>query len=129
MASDAGGYHAAHETYTGEGTQSLLVTDTLVDASTSVFWNNNDNTKQIIHGSSLTELLTSGASKNASWGGFQTFSIDPETDCIGDLYLSITLNLDTPDTPLDGDLNPKTITTMLQKPSSLSILCPLSLLV
>ena len=118
MASDAGGYHAAHETYTGEGTQSLLVTDTLVDASTSVFWNNNDNTKQIIHGSSLTELLTSGASKNASWGGFQTFSIDPETDCIGDLYLSITLNLDTPDTPLDGDLNPKTITTMLQKPSS-----------
>jgi hypothetical protein len=117
MASDAAGYHAAHETYTGEGTQSLLVTDTIDDASTSVFWNNNDDTKQIIHGSSLTELLTSGASKNASWGGFQTFSIDPETDCIGDLFLSITLNLDTPDTPLDSDLNPKTITTMLQKPS------------
>ena len=32
--------------------------------------------------------------------------------------LSITLNLNVPDSPLDTELNPKTLTTLLQKPSS-----------
>tara|TARA_B110001452_G_scaffold266916_1_gene275044 strand:- start:96 stop:6785 length:6690 start_codon:yes stop_codon:yes gene_type:complete len=118
MATDSVGYHAVHETYTGTGTQSLLVTDKLDTDTRSVFWNDNDTTKQIIHGSVLSELLTAGTSKGCTWGGHQTFSIDPETDCIGDLYLSITLNLNVPDTPLDTELNPKTLTTLLQKPSS-----------
>lgn len=118
MTTDSAGYHAALETYTGDGTQSLLVTDKLDTNTRSVFWNDNDTTKQTIHGSVLSELLTSSTSKSGTWGGHQTFSIDPETDCIGDLYLSITLNLNVPDSPLDTELNPKTLTTMLQKPSS-----------
>ena len=114
---EVAGYHAALESYNGSGTQFSKVTDKLEEASSSVFWNDNDITKQIIYGSSLNELTTSATSKSADWGGIQTFSIDNKTDCIGDLYLSISLEFDTPDTPLDTELNPRTITTMLQKPS------------
>jgi len=118
QAEEVAGYYAALESYDGSGPQSLMATDKIEEASRSVFWNNNDTTKQIIHGSSLCELTTSGTSKSANWGGNQTFSIDNKTDCIGDLYLSISLEFNTPDTPLDTELNPRTITTLLQKPSS-----------
>lgn len=114
---EIGGYYAAIETYNGEGTQSLSVTDTNDSNSSSVFWDKNDKHKQIVHGHSLSELSMSGISKSASWGGVQTFTIDNETDCIGDVYICLTVDFDTPDTPLDHDLSPKTITTLLQKPS------------
>lgn len=114
---EIGGYYAAIETYNGEGTQSLSVTDTNDSNSSSVFWDKNDKHKQIVHGHSLSELSMSGISKSASWGGVQTFTIDNETDCIGDVYICLTVDFDTPDTPLDSDLSPKTITTLLQKPS------------
>ena len=115
---EVAGYYAALESYNGSGPQSLVATDKIEEASRSVFWNDNDTTKQIIHGSSICELTTSGTSKSADWGGIQTFSIDNKTDCIGDLYLSISLEFNVPDTPLDKELNPRTITTLLQKPSS-----------
>ncbi len=112
------GYYASIESYNGEGTQSLSVTNTINSNSKSVFFNENEKTKQIIHGHSLSELTISGNSKSAFWGGVQVFSIDDETDCIGDLYLCLTVKFNKPDTPLDSDLSPKTITTLLQKPSS-----------
>ena len=125
---EVAGYYAALESYNGSGPQSLVATDKLEEASRSVFWNDNDTTQQIIHGCSLCELTTSGTSKSANWGGNQTFSIDNKTDCIGDLYLSITVEFNTPDTPLDTELNPRTITTLLQKPSSREALKDSSLL-
>ena len=117
---DAIGAEASISVYNDTGTQSLASTDTYSgeDKKMSLFWDKNDKDKQIVHGHSLSELTISGTSKSASWGGVQTFTIDNETDCIGDLYLSIKLDFDTPDTPLDADLSPKTITTLLQKPSS-----------
>ena len=117
---DAIGAEASISVYNDTGTQSLASTDTYSgeDKKMSLFWDKNDKDKQIVHGHSLSELTISGTSKSASWGGVQTFTIDNETDCIGDLYLSIKLDFDTPDTPLDADLSPQTITTLLQKPSS-----------
>ena len=117
---DAIGAEASISVYNDTGTQSLASTDTYSgeDKKMSLFWDKNDKDKQIVHGHSLSELNISGTSKSASWGGVQTFTIDNETDCIGDLYLSIKLDFDTPDTPLDADLSPQTITTLLQKPSS-----------
>ena len=114
---ETSGYYAAIETYNGEGTQSLIVTDTIDSNSSSFFWNKNDKQKQIVHGHSLSELNISGISKSASWGGVQTFTIDNETDCIGDIYICLTVDFNTSDTPLDSDLSPKTVTTLLQKPS------------
>ena len=113
------GYYAAIETYNGEGTQSLIATNTVDSESSSVFWNKNDKQKQTVHGHSLSELNISGISKSASWGGVQTFTIDNETDCIGDIYICLTVDFNTSDTPLDSDLSPKTITTLLQKPSNI----------
>ena len=53
---ETSGYYAAIETYNGEGTQSLIVTDTIDSNSSSVFWNKNDKQKQTVHGHSLSEL-------------------------------------------------------------------------
>ena len=95
---------AAHASYNGSGTQGLAVTNKISDANkgdvVSVFWNETDTTRQLLYGSSTLEIPTSGSGKNASWGGSQIFTVNNDIDCLGDIYLSVTVDMNTPsDTP------------------------------
>ena len=95
---------AAHASYNGSGTQGLAVTNKISDASqgdvVSVFWNETDTTRQLLYGSSTLEIPTSGSGKNASWGGSQIFTVNNDIDCLGDMYLSVTVDMNVPtDTP------------------------------
>ena len=95
---------AAHASYNGSGTQGLAVTNKISDANqgdvVSVFWNESDTTRQLLYGSSTLEIPTSGSGKNASWGGSQIFTVNNDIDCLGDMYLSVTVEMNTPvDTP------------------------------
>ena len=50
---------AAHAAYNGSGTQGLAVTNKIQDEEsdvTSVFWNKNDTTRQLLHGSTILEV-------------------------------------------------------------------------
>jgi len=91
---------AAHASYNGSGTQGLAVTNKISDANqgdvVSVFWNETDTTRQLLYGSSTLEVPTSGSGKNASWGGSQIFTVNNDIDCLGDMYLSVTVDLNTP---------------------------------
>ena len=91
---------AAHASYNGSGTQGLAVTNKISDASSgdvvSVFWNDNDTTRQLLYGSSTLEVPTSGSGKNASWGGNQIFTVNNDVDCVGDMYLSVVVELNKP---------------------------------
>jgi len=91
---------AAHASYNGSGTQGLAVTNKISDSSTgdvvSVFWNDNDTSRQLLYGSSTMEVPTSGSGKNASWGGSQIFTVNNDVDCVGDMYLSLAVELNKP---------------------------------
>ena len=91
---------AAHASYNGSGTQGLAVTNKINDSSTgdvvSVYWNDNDTARQLVYGSSTMEVPTSGSGKNASWGGSQIFTVNNDVDCVGDMYLSVTVDLNKP---------------------------------
>jgi len=91
---------AAHASYNGSGTQGLAVTNKISDANkgdvVSVFWNETDTTRQLLYGSSTLEIPTSGSGKNASWGGSQIFTVNNDIDCLGDIYLSVTVDMNTP---------------------------------
>ena len=91
---------AAHASYNGSGTQGLAVTNKISDANqgdvVSVFWNETDTTRQLLYGSSTLEVPTSGSGKNASWGGSQIFTVNNDIDCLGDMYLSVTVDMNTP---------------------------------
>ena len=87
---------AAHAAYNGSGTQGLAVTNKIHDDDgdvMSVFWNKNDTTRQLLYGSSIIEIPSSGAS-NISYGGSRLFTVNNDIDCLGDLYLQ--LGVDTP---------------------------------
>ena len=104
---------AAHASYNGSGTQGLAVTNKINDTSsgdvTSVYWNDNDTVRQLVYGSSTMEVPTSGSGKNASWGGSQIFTVNNDVDCVGDMYLSVTIDLNKP--AASGDSTPHTMIT------------------
>ena len=89
---------AAHASYNGSGTQGLAVTNKINPADgevMSVFWNKNDTTRQLLYGSSTIEIASSGTGGTASFGGSQVFTINNDIDCLGDLYVQVSLNVDT----------------------------------
>lgn len=114
----ATGAHSSISSYDMTGTQSLAVTDTFSeDDNMSVFWNKNDTTRQIIHGVNTKQIPSSISTKDTSWGGTQIFDISTDIDALGNLYVSIVVELDTPDSQLDPG-PPKTLTTLLRRPST-----------
>ena len=115
----ATGAYSSISSYDKSGTQSLAVTDTLSgeDKVMSVFWNKNDTTKQLIHGTHTKQIPSTISTKDTSWGGTQIFDIDKNVDALGNLYVSIIIELDTPGAQLDPG-PPKTLTTLLRRPSA-----------
>ena len=84
---------AAHASYNGSGTQGLAATNSVADPlASSVFWNKNDTSRQILHGSALIEVQSSGAS-TLGFGGSRLFTINNDIDCLGDLYLQLGADL------------------------------------
>jgi len=88
---------AAHAAYNGSGTQGLAVTNKIHEDDgdvMSVFWNKNDTTRQLLFGSSVVEIPSSGAS-TLSYGSSRIFTINNDIDCVGDMYLQLTAKFPT----------------------------------
>jgi hypothetical protein len=87
---------AAHAAYNGSGTQGLAVTNKIQDQEgdvMSVFWNKNDTTRQLLHGSTVLEVPASGGSGNDSnFDSTQIFDVNNDIDCLGDMYLELHLS-------------------------------------
>ena len=87
---------AAHAAYNGSGTQGLAVTNKIQDQEgdvMSVFWNKNDTTRQLLHGSTVLEVPASGGSGNVSnFNSTQIFDVNNDIDCLGDMYLELHLS-------------------------------------
>ena len=86
---------AAHAAYNGSGTQGLAVTNKIQDDEgdvMSVFWNKNDTTRQLLYGSAVVEIPSSGAN-TVNYGGSRLFTVNNDIDCLGDMYLEITATL------------------------------------
>ena len=83
---------AAHASYNGSGTQGLAVTNKITSNDSdvmSLFYNKNDTTRQLLYGSSIMEIPTSGVSGTTSWGGNQIFTVNNDIDALGDLYIQV----------------------------------------
>ena len=94
---------AAHAAYNGSGTQGLAVTNKIQEEGdvTSVFWNKNDTTRQLLHGSTILEVPASGNNGNVDFGGSKIFTINNDIDCLGDIYVNMKVNI-TNNFTLDG---------------------------
>tara|TARA_B100000902_G_scaffold399654_1_gene471608 strand:+ start:313 stop:6093 length:5781 start_codon:yes stop_codon:yes gene_type:complete len=112
----ATGAHTAISAYDNTGTQSLASTNKITSDSMSVFWNKNDTTKQIIHGVQTKQIPSSIATRDTSWGGTQIFEVPRDLDALGNIHLSVIIELDTPPELNHGP--PETITTLLRRPST-----------
>jgi len=89
---------AAHASYNGSGTQGLAVTNKITANDSdvmSVFWNKNDTTRQLLYGSSTIEIASSGTGGTASFGGSQVFTVNNDIDCLGDMYVAVSVKIDT----------------------------------
>ena len=89
---------AAHASYNGSGTQGLAVTNKITSPDgdvMSVFWNKNDTTRQLLYGSSTIEIASSGTGGSASFGGSQVFTVNNDIDCLGDVYVALSVKVDT----------------------------------
>jgi len=112
---------AAHAAYNGSGTQGLAVTNKIQDQEgdvMSVFWNKNDTTRQLLHGSTILEVPASGGSGNVSnWKSTQIFDINNDIDCLGDMYLEISLDGSkiAPDNAKKFEFKPQTIASFIQR--------------
>jgi len=87
---------AAHAAYNGSGTQGLAVTNKIQDQEgdvMSVFWNKNDTTRQLLHGSTVLEVPASGNNGNVDFGGSKIFTINNDIDCLGELYLNMKVGI------------------------------------
>jgi hypothetical protein len=96
---------AAHAAYNGSGTQGLAVTNKITGNEgdvMSVFWNKNDTTRQLLHGSSIIEIPISGNGNSASLSSI--FQVNNDIDAIGDLYLQISATTGSAVTYLDSTL-------------------------
>ena len=71
---------AAHAAYNGSGTQGLAVTNKIHDDDgdvMSVFWNKNDTTRQLLHGSTVIEIpSSSGTGGGSQFNSTQIFDIN-----------------------------------------------------
>ena len=102
---------AAHAAYNGAGTQGLAVTNKLNDAGdvTSVFWNKNDTTRQLLHGSSYVEVVSSGSSGRVNnFGSSRIFTVNNDIDLLSDIYLDINFSVDISDGAPGTASNPTT---------------------
>ena len=109
---------AAHAAYNGSGTQGLAVTNKIHDDDgdvMSVFWNKNDTTRQLLYGSSIIEIPSSGAS-TIDFGGSRLFTVNNDIDCLGDMYLEITGAL-----PSYSSADSPNITPIVQKPKAFAL--------
>ena len=91
---------AAHAAYNGSGTQGLAVTNKIQDQEgdvMSVFWNKNDTTRQLLHGSTLLEVPASGNNGNTNFGGTKIFTINNDIDCLGEIYVHTVLDINVKD--------------------------------
>jgi hypothetical protein len=87
---------AAHAAYNGAGTQGLAVTNKINDTGdiTSVFWTKNDTTRQLLHGSSLVEVVSSGSSGQVNtFGSSKIFTINNDVDVLGDMFLDLKMKV------------------------------------
>ena len=87
---------AAHAAYNGAGTQGLAVTNKIDVAGdvTSVFWTKHDTTRQLLHGSSIVEVVSAGsAGVTNAFGSSRIFTVNNDVDVLGDLFLELTLNV------------------------------------
>ena len=87
---------AAHAAYNGSGTQGLAVTNKINDTGDvmSVFWTKNDTTRQLLHGSSIVEIVSSGNSgPTNAYGSSKIFTVNNDVDVLGDLFLEMTLGI------------------------------------
>ena len=87
---------AAHAAYNGSGTQGLAVTNKITGNEgdvMSVFWNKNDTTRQLLHGSTFVEIpSSSGSGSNAiTKANIQVFEVNNDIDCLGNLVLKVTI--------------------------------------
>ena len=85
---------AAHAAYNGAGTQGLAVTNKLNDTGdvTSVFWNKNDTTRQLLHGANYVEVPSQGTAGSSARNTI-TFDINNDVDCIGDIFLELIVDI------------------------------------
>lgn len=85
------GATAAHASYNGSGTQGLAVTNKINDTGDvmSVFWTKDKTTKQLLHGSALIEIPSSGGTETP--GSNLTFTMNSDMDMIGDMYVYVTI--------------------------------------
>jgi hypothetical protein len=87
---------AAHAAYNGAGTQGLAVTNKINDTGDvmSVFWTKHDTTRQLLHGSSIVEVVSSGANGQSNTpGSSKIFTVNNDVDVLGDLFLELTLGV------------------------------------
>jgi len=88
---------AAHAAYNGAGTQGLASTNKINDTGdiTSVFWNKNDTTRQLLHGSSYIEVVSSGSTgRTNNFGSSRIFTLNNDIDVLSDIFLDIDFALD-----------------------------------
>ena len=96
---------AAHAAYNGAGTQGLAVTNKINDTGdvTSVFWTKHDTTRQLLHGSSIVEVVSAGsAGVTNAFGSSRIFTVNNDVDVLGDLFLELTLNVKFDSTTTNG---------------------------
>jgi len=96
---------AAHAAYNGAGTQGLASTNKINDTGdiTSVFWNKNDTTRQLLHGSSYIEVVSSGSTgRTNNFGSSRIFTLNNDIDVLSDIFLDIDFALDLSATILSG---------------------------
>jgi hypothetical protein len=88
------GAHAAHAAYNGSGTQGLSVTDKINENEEikSVFMTENDTTKQIVHGSNISEMTCSGKIESVNSERYKIFTPDENADMLGDIYLNFEMD-------------------------------------
>jgi hypothetical protein len=83
---------AAHAAYNGAGTQGLAVTNKTNDAGDimSVFWNKNDTTRQLLHGSSYVEVVSSGSTGRLNnFGSTRIFTVNNDIDLYFPIFILI----------------------------------------
>ena len=103
---------AAHAAYNGAGTQGLAVTNKINDTGdvTSVFWTKHDTTRQLLHGSSIVEVVSAGsAGVTNAFGSSRIFTVNNDVDVLGDLFLELTLNVKFDSTTTNGECFTKRI--------------------
>jgi hypothetical protein len=97
---------AAHAAYNGAGTQGLAVTNKINDTGDvmSVFWTKHDTTRQLLHGSSIIEVVSSGsAGTTNAFGSSRIFTVNNDVDVLGDLFLELSLDVTYVNTTTSGN--------------------------